>query len=132
MPSNAETQVEHTLNQLLRHPEPVPDPLVQRALTRLLAARTDAPYLLLHRTLVLEAALARLQAAATAAASASAPSAASAAPAAPAAPAARHGFLRDAAVITAGVLGGGLLLHAVHDLGDAGLPDLGTDLTDLF
>ena len=129
MPSNAETQVEHTLNQLLRHPEPVPDPLVQRALTRLLAARTDAPYLLLHRTLVLEAALARLQAAATAAASASAPSAASAAPAAPAA---RHGFLRDAAVITAGVLGGGLLLHAVHDLGDAGLPDLGTDLTDLF
>ncbi len=121
MHADAETQVEHTLGLLLRHPEPVPDPLVQRALTRLLAARSDAPYLLLHRTLALEAALARLQGATTVPAAARA-----------AAPVARHGFVRDAALISVGLVGGGLLLHAAHDLGDAGVPDLDTDLTDLF
>jgi hypothetical protein len=97
--------VEQTLGQLLRHPEPLREREVERALQRLQAARGDAAYLLMHRVLVLEAALGQLRAAAA--------DARPLAPAAPVVPAAvrkppqpARGFLRDAAVVAAGVVAG--------------------------
>jgi len=115
------------LGDLLRAPEPVPDLQTERALTRLQAARSDAGYLLLHRVRVLETALLQLrQRAITAsdagssssgngAASTLVPATSIATPAAPASPAqpaaASRSFLRDAAVVTLGVVAG----HAVWD-----------------
>jgi hypothetical protein len=131
---------------LQRQPEAVDDAEAQRALTVLLASRRDAAYLLLQRALVLELALARVQAA-QAAQAASAPD-----PATPATDtaAAAHGgvaspagrtpartrpspFLRDAATIAAGVVAGGLVLGALDTLGDAVSGEAGFDLDlDLF
>jgi hypothetical protein len=94
--------VEQTLGQLLRHPEPLREREVERALQRLQAARGDAAYLLMHRVLVLEAALGQLRAAP---ADAGLPATgAVAAPRKPPQPA--RGFLRDAAVVAAGVVAG--------------------------
>jgi hypothetical protein len=97
--------VDRVLGELLRAPEPVADLDVQRALTRLLAARGDAAYLLLHRVLVLETALQQLRQGAPCPSS---PDVAAGAPAgppagpAPARPSTRS-FVRDAAVVAVGV-----------------------------
>jgi hypothetical protein len=97
--------VEQTLGQLLRHPEPLREREVERALQRLQAARGDAAYLLMHRVLVLEAALGQLRAApADVGSSSTGAVAAVAAPRTPPQPA--RGFLRDAAVVAAGVVAG--------------------------
>ena len=50
------------VNRVLRHPDEVKDIDALRAVQRLMAARADAPYLLLQRALVLEVALARAHA----------------------------------------------------------------------
>ncbi|MCA3069326.1 MAG: DUF2076 family protein [Rhodocyclaceae bacterium] len=127
------------VNRVLRHPEEAKDIDAQRAVQRLVAARADAPYLLLQRALVLEVALAQVHAeiarlrggAAIAAndpgmpASTPADSADSAARAAAALPS--RGFLRDAAAISAGVLGGNLLVAAATALFDDDAHDTGAD-----
>ncbi len=116
--------VARVLGELLRAPEPLRDLEVERALTRLKAARGDAPYLLLHRVLVLETALLQLRQRAI-----TPPAAAAAAPAAAVAPPGRS-FLRDAAVVTLGVVAGqavwdGMAADAAGDLvADPGLPGL--------
>lgn len=97
--------LDRVLGELLRAPEPLPDLELQRALTRLQAARGDAAHLLLHRVLVLETALQQLRAAGAAAAvpaGASASAAQRATPPAAPAPAPRS-FVRDAAVVAVGV-----------------------------
>lgn len=105
MNESGQSLVEQTLGQLLRHPEPLREREVERALQRLQAARGDAAYLLMHRVLVLEAALAQLRGAA-----AEARPPVAAAPAAPATlqapPRRAPSFLRDAAVVAAGVVAG--------------------------
>jgi len=98
--------VESLLGRLLREPEPQREPAVVRALARLSAARGDAAYLLMHRVLVLEAALAGLL-----------PATQGQAQAAAAAPPPARGFLRDAAVVTAGVLAGTWLAQGVASAG---------------
>lgn len=96
--------VDRVLGELLRSPEPMRDLELERALVRLQAARGDAAYLLLHRVMVLEVALMQLRQRAV-----QPGSPAEAAPAAtPAARAtvAQRSFLRDAAVVTLGVVAG--------------------------
>ena len=95
MDTPAPDPVAQVLGQLLRQPEPLRDVELERALIRLQAARPDAAYLLLHRVMVLETALQQLK-----------PRPDGAASALPAAPAPTRSFLRDAAVITAGVVAG--------------------------
>ncbi len=117
------------VKRVLRHPDEAKDIDAERALQRLLAARSDAPYLLLQRALVLEVALAHVRAEvdrlrAAAGPAANDPQQPAAAPAAGAAGAASavlgalpsRGFLRDAAVISAGVLGGSLLVRGAESL----------------
>lgn len=100
---------------LQRAPEALDDAEAQRALTVLLASRRDAPLLLLQRVLVLETALAQVRAAQAHAGDGAAP-----APAVAPAPRPRPSpFLRDAAVIATGVIGGGLVLGALDTLGEA-------------
>lgn len=127
------------VNRVLRHPDEPKDIDAERALQRLVAARQDAGYLLLQRALVLEVALAHVRAevdrlrggAATAAndpgvaAGAAADGTDIAARIAAALPA--RGFLRDAAVISAGVLGGNLLVNGAAALFDGDAPDTGAD-----
>lgn len=141
------------VNRVLRSPDQPRDLDAERALQRLLAARSDAAYLLLQRALVLEAALARVRAgierqrARGSAAkdgtpdgqesvgtpedrlhAGGPPSQAAAAASLPA-----RGFLRDAAVISAGVLGGSLLAKGAESLFDGdGAPGMDFDLDDLF
>lgn len=127
------------VNRVLRHPDEVKDIDAQRAVQRLMAARADSTYLLLQRALVLEVALARAHAEVdrlrgAAAVAANDPGLPSAPPAVSADAAARiaaalpsRGFLRDAAVISAGVLGGSLLVAAAGALLDDDPPDAGTD-----
>lgn len=129
--------VDRVLGELLRSPEPIRDLELERALVRLQAARGDAAYLLLHRVMVLEVALMQLRQRAV---EASGPAdAASAMPMTPASPApgsaisgmpaavrtavAQRSFLRDAAVVTLGVVAGQAL--AAHLL--PGGAELGTD-----
>ena len=98
--------VDRVLGELLRAPEPLKDLDVQRALTRLLAARGDAAYLLLHRVLVLETALQQLrQRAPVVPASPGVAAVAAAGPAAGPALArpSTRSFVRDAAVVAVGV-----------------------------
>jgi hypothetical protein len=96
---------------LQRAPEALDDVEARRALTVLTASRSDATYLLLHRVLVLELALQRIKAQQEA-------------PAAPTGSPPPSPFLRDAATIAAGVVGGGLVLGALDALGDGfGLDD---------
>ncbi len=112
------------VNRLLRHPDEAKDIDAERALQRLLAARSDAPYLLLQRALVLEVALAqvrsevdRLRAAEGRAANdPQQPAAVPGAGGAGAGALPSRGFLRDAAVISAGVLGGSLLVRGAESL----------------
>lgn len=109
-----QTIIDRVLGQLLRHPEPLRDLALDRALQRLLAARSDAPYLLLQRVLALEAAAAGATA--------------SLAPHREVDPAstrpAGRSFVRDAAVVGVGVAGAGLLLGGLDvfdgsdDIGD--------------
>ncbi len=119
------------VNDLLRQPDPLKDVDAERALAMLVSSRSDATYLLLQRTLVLEAALEQVQwqmqrlreAQAVEQGAALALPAAAAQPVRPGAPAASamsapHGFLRDAAVISAGVVGGSLLVRGVESLFD--------------
>jgi len=131
------------VNRVLRHPDEPKDIDAQRALQRLVAARQDAGYLLLQRALVLEVALAQVRAevdrlrggAATAANDPGVPAGVAAgvtadgtdiaARIAAALPA--RGFLRDAAVISAGVLGGNLLVKGAAALFDGDAPDAGAD-----
>ncbi len=111
MDTPAPDPVAQVLGQLLRQPEPLRDVELERALIRLQAARPDAAYLLLHRVMVLETALQRLLPRAEGAA--------------PAAPARTRSFLRDAAVVTAGVVAGQALWQGLSDVpaadGDDGL-----------
>jgi len=105
--------VTQVLGQLLRQPEPQRDVELERALLRLQAARSDAAYLLLHRVMVLETALQQMKSGAEAAAlmSTASPPGRSAA-----ATAARpRSFLRDAAVITVGVVAGQALWQGFSD-----------------
>lgn len=127
----AKDTVDRVLAELLRAPELVRDLQVERALTRLQAARGDAGYLLLHRVLVLETALLQLRQRAITASDAGGDSVgsglgAAAAPAPQAVPA--RSFLRDAAVVTLGVVAG----HAVWDGMSAvpSLPDADPGLLD--
>lgn len=121
-------QLWQLVRTLQRQPEPVDDAEAQRALTVLMASRRDAPLLLLQRVLVLETALAQVRAAQAEAAQASAaPSACTdAQPPAPPRRARASPFLRDASVIAAGVVGGGLVLGALDTLGESlsGFDDL--------
>jgi uncharacterized protein len=116
------------VKRVLRHPDEAKDLDAERAVQRLVAARSDATYLLLQRALVLEVALAHVRAEVDrlrgeAARAANDPQVAPGANAAgeggaqssPAVLPAR-GFLRDAAVISAGVLGGSLLVRAAESL----------------
>lgn len=136
------------VNRLLRHPDEAKDIDAERALQRLVAARFDAAYLLLQRALVLEVALGqvrreleRLRMAPTATvpgATEPGPPPDTLAGRAAAAATARlpaRGFLRDAAVISAGVLGGSLLARGAESLfdgeGDAGA-GIDLDLDGLF
>ncbi len=127
------------VNRVLRHPDEPKDIDAERALQRLVAARQDAGYLLLQRALVLEVALAQVRAevdrlrggTATAAndpgvaAGVAADGTDIATRIAAALPA--RGFLRDAAVISAGVLGGNLLVNGAAALFDGDAPDTGAD-----
>jgi len=94
--------VESLLGRLLREPEPPREPAVDRALTRLTAARGDAAYLLMHRVLVLETALASLQ-----------PPPREPARREPVSAPPTRSFVRDAAVVTTGVLAGTWLAQGV-------------------
>jgi hypothetical protein len=115
--------VEALLGRLLREPEAHREPAVERALARLKAARGDAAYLLMHRVLVLETALARLQ-----------PTPQGAAQGAPRSSASARSFVRDAAVVATGVLAGTWLAQGVASTASHGaqageaLGDASTDL----
>lgn len=114
-----QTIIDRVLGQLLRQPEPLRDLALDRALQRLLAARSDAPYLLLQRVLALEAAAAgALKPESGATASLADPREADRANARPA----ERSFVRDAAVVGVGVVGAGLLLGGL-DVFD-GIDDL--------
>ena len=126
MPDAASDTVSRVLGELLRAPEPVPDIDVGRALQRLQAARSDTPYLLLHRVLVLEAALQQLRPAA----GPGAPAATTVqGPAVTARAAPSRSFLRDAAVVALGVAAGSAVADTLaggEDSGAGGLFDAGT------
>lgn len=100
--SPAPDPVAQVLGRLLQQPEPQRDLELERALQRLQAARSDSSYLLMHRVMVLEAALQQLR---------QPPSAS--AQTLPARPAATRSFLRDAAVVAAGVVGGQALWQGI-------------------
>lgn len=113
MNSAAQDPVAQVLGQLLRQPEPQRDVELERALLRLQAARSDTAYLLLHRVLVLETALQQLQARAAAAGATG--EAATPVPGAALRRSAPRSFLRDAAVVTAGVVAGQALWQGLAD-----------------
>ena len=118
--AGGEDPVTALLGQLLRHPEPPRELAVERALLRLQAARPDAAYLLMHRLLVLETALQQLQQSAPT----PSPSQSTAPPAAPA-----RSFLRDAAVVAAGVVAGQALWQGLSPGDDNAVGEgLGLDL----
>jgi hypothetical protein len=119
MTSPAQDPVTLVLGQLLRQPEPQRELALERALLRLQAARPDAAYLLLHRVLVLETALQQIKQ--SAAAAAASPAAATAGAAAATAP--TRSFLRDAAVVTAGVVAGQALWQGLADEPADGIGD---------
>lgn len=106
MNHTAPDPVAQVLGRLLQQPEPLRDLELERALLRLQAARPDAAYLLLHRVMVLECALQQLRQGADAAATDPPPR-----------PVATRSFLRDAAVVTAGVVAGQALWQGIS--GDA-------------
>jgi hypothetical protein len=118
MDDTGKDTVARVLGELLRAPDPVRDIELERALTRLQAARGDTPYLLLHRVLVLETALLQLRQRADSAATL-------APPATPAVPTPARSFLRDAAVVTLGVVAGQALWDGLGSGPDSGLGGLG-------
>jgi hypothetical protein len=112
---------------VLRHPDQARDIEIDRAAARLMAARSDTPQLLLQRVLVLEAALQQIGQQLQEAGAATPPVAAgtdtSAAALPPRTPASPSGsFVRDAAVIATGVLGGSLLFHGLASAFDGESP----------
>lgn len=124
--------VSRLMTRIADAPDAPKDADAQAEIGALLRVRPDAPYLLMQRTLMLEAALEQAQARleqlsggagaaapqpsafGTAAPLPQVPSAAAAAPA-PAASAAGS-FLRNAASVGAGVVGGGLLFQGIESL----------------
>lgn len=112
------------VRRLQRAPEALDDVEARRALTVLTASRSDAAYLLLQRVLVLELALdqIRRQRVSDHTAATTPPAGASAPAAAPAAAATWRpsAFVRDAAVIATGVVGGALVLGALDGAAEAG------------
>lgn len=127
--------------RVLRHPNMTRDIEIDRAAIRLMAARSDTPQLLLQHALVLKAELQQIKQQLHELGTA--PPSASDGPSAPAAgshqsavvPAAT-GFVRDAAVVGTGLLGGSLLLHGIasvfsdspSDAADIADLDFGSDL----
>ena len=125
--------ITQVLGQLLRQPEPQRDIELERALVRLQAARSDAAYVLLHRVMVLEAALLQLKSGEPGKAVAGSANTATVAPTPLRLPAAApmRSFLRDAAVVTAGVTAGVVVGQVLwQGLSDSPLAD-GTDGTDV-
>ena len=110
MDTPAPDPVAQVLGQLLRQPEPLRDVELERALLRLQAARPDAAYLLLHRVMVLETALQQLRLRADGAGQA-----VQAVQSPPPPPPRTRSFLRDAAVVTAGVVAGQALWQGLAD-----------------
>jgi hypothetical protein len=118
--------VNRLVTRIAEAPQTAKDPEAELEITALLRLRPDAPYLLLQRALMLEAALEQAHlkldqmqpmAAASPIQQITAPaSAASAAAPSPAPIAGSGGFLRNAATIGAGVLGGSLLFQGIESL----------------
>lgn len=98
-----QSPVAQVLARLLRHPDPLREIELERALVRLQAARPDAAYLLLHRVMVLELALQQLRQPADGTSPSPAPR-----------PVAPRGLLRDVAVVTAGVVAGQALWQGLE------------------
>jgi hypothetical protein len=117
-----QTIIDRVLGQLLRQPEPLRDLALERALQRLMAARSDAPYLLLQRVLALETAAAgAVQPEPDAAATLAARREVDPANVRPAG----RSFVRDAAVVGVGVAGAGLLLGGLDVFdGSEGIDEL--------
>jgi uncharacterized protein len=105
------------VQRVLRYPDQARDIEIDRAAARLMAARSDTPQLLLQHVLVLEAALQQIQQqlhglGTTLPPTAVRPDAPAVTPSRATVPA-TTGFLRDAAVIGTGVLGGSLIFHGL-------------------
>lgn len=108
------------VRRLQRAPEALDDVEARRALTVLTASRSDAAYLLLQRVLVLETALEQIrQQRATDGDPQALPAPSPAVRAAAAGTWRPSAFLRDAAVIATGVVGGGLVLDALDGADEA-------------
>ncbi len=104
--------------RVLRYPDLTRDIEIDRAAIRLMAARSDTPQLLLHHALVLEAEMQRIKLQLRELGTAPPPAAdGHDTPAAglrqPAVGPVVAGFVRDAAVVGTGLLGGSLLLHGI-------------------
>lgn len=112
------------VRQMIRQAPPREQTDLRSAVNLLVAARGDAPWLLMNRVWELENALAQAQA--QAAAGAAQPAGTAFPPALPAALAGGRSLVRDAAAVATGVVVGGLVLGGLDDLtsGD----DLGIDL----
>ena len=106
------------VRRLQRAPEALDDAEAQRALTVLTASRSDAAYLLLQRVLVLEK-VRQGRVAEASAAVAPTPVVSAADRSGSGATWRPSPFLRDAAVIATGVVGGGAVLAALDGVGDA-------------
>lgn len=100
-----DTLIPRVLGELLRAPPALRELPLEQALTRLQAARGDAAYLLLHRVLVLEAALQQVH-------PPGAPPASAPRPTAPGTPLPRS-VLRDAATVALGVVAGQAVWEAL-------------------
>jgi hypothetical protein len=124
---DSQDPVTQVLGQLLRHPEPQRDIELERALVRLQAARSDAPYLLMHRVMVLEAALQQVQARAALVRAETITPATGPGPMVAPRPAASRSFLRDAAVVTAGVVAGQALWQGLVESPVEGIDGLDVD-----
>ena len=106
------------VQRMLRHPDQARDIEIDRAVARLMAARSDTPHLLLQHVLALEAALQHIQrhlqgSGAALPATAVGLDEPGAGPPQRAVAPATTGFVRDATAIATGVLGGSLLFHGL-------------------
>ena len=115
------------VQRVLRHPDQARDIEIDRAAARLMAARSDTPQLLLQHVLMLEAALQQIQQQqgldTTLPPAAVGPDAPVVGTPRRAAVPASKGFLRDAAVIGTGVLGGSLIFHSLASAVEGSSPD---------
>lgn len=127
--------------RVLRHPDLARDIEIDRAAIRLMAARSDTPQLLLHHALALEAELQqiKLQLLELGTAPLSVTEGSDTLVVGSRQPAVGPvvaGFVRDAAVVGTGLLGGSLLLHgiasafsdSVSDAAESADLDFGSDL----